>query len=101
MVEVVSPYAGSLRVSALFRQALAQAPREKTEAWQADMEEAVLLVKCLQQRDNTLVRLMQRLVSLQRRYILEGDAEMMPLTRAQLAIELEVHEFHHFPRSRR
>jgi RNA polymerase sigma-54 factor len=92
VVEVVSPYAGSLRVSALFRQALAQAPREKSEAWQADMEEAVLLVKCLQQRDNTLVRLMQRLVTLQRRYILEGDAEMIPLTRAQLAEELEVHE---------
>jgi RNA polymerase sigma-54 factor len=92
VVEVVSPYAGSLRVSALFRQAIAQAPRDKSEAWQADMEEAVLLVKCLQQRDNTLVRLMQRLVTLQRRFILEGDAEMIPLTRAQLAEELEVHE---------
>jgi RNA polymerase sigma-54 factor len=92
VVEVVSPYAGSLRVSPLFRQALAQAPREKNEAWQADLDEAVLLVKCLQQRDNTLVRLMQRLAMLQRRYILEGDAAMVPLTRAQLACELEVHE---------
>ena len=92
VVEVVSPYAGSLRVSPLFRQALAQAPRDKNEAWQADLDEAVLLVKCLQQRDNTLVRLMQRLAMLQRRYILEGDAAMVPLTRAQLAGELEVHE---------
>jgi RNA polymerase sigma-54 factor len=92
VVEVVSPYAGSLRVNPLFRQALTQAPREKSEAWQADIEEAVLLVKCLQQRDNTLVRLMQRLAALQRRYILEGDAAMVPLTRAQLAGELEVHE---------
>lgn len=92
VVEVVSPYAGSLRVSPLFRQALAQAPRDKNEAWQADLDEAVLLVKCLQQRDNTLVRLMQRLAMLQRHYILEGDAAMVPLTRAQLACELEVHE---------
>jgi RNA polymerase sigma-54 factor len=91
-VEVISPYAGSLRVSPLFRQALTQAPHEKSEAWQADIDEAVLLVKCLQQRDNTLVRLMQRLVMLQRRYILEGDASIVPLTRAQLASELEVHE---------
>ncbi|OGO38991.1 MAG: hypothetical protein A2W35_02855 [Chloroflexi bacterium RBG_16_57_11] len=52
----------------------------------------MLLVKCLQQRDNTLVRLMQRLAVLQRHYILEGDAAMVPLTRAQLAGELEVHE---------
>jgi RNA polymerase sigma-54 factor len=92
VVEVISPYAGSLRVSPLFRQALTQAPHEKSEAWQADIDEAVLLVKCLQQRDNTLVRLMQRLVMLQRRYILEGDASIVPLTRAQLASELEVHE---------
>lgn len=92
IVEVVSPYAGSLRISPLFRQALAQAPREKSQAWQDDLNEAVLLVKCLQQRDNTLVRLMQRLAILQRRYILEGDAAMLPLTRAQLAEELGVHE---------
>jgi RNA polymerase sigma-54 factor len=92
VVEVMSPYAGALRVSPLFRQALAQAPREKNEAWQADLDEAVLLVKCLQQRDNTLVRLMQRLAMLQRGYILEGDAAIIPLTRAQLAGELDVHE---------
>ena len=35
---------------------------------------------------------MQRLAMLQRRYILEGDASMVPLTRAQLAGDLEVHE---------
>jgi RNA polymerase sigma-54 factor len=92
VVEVVSPYAGSLRVNPLFRQALAQAPHEKSEAWQGEIDEAVLLVKCLQQRDHTLVRLMQRLAALQRNYILEGDAAMLPLTRAQLAVELEVHE---------
>jgi RNA polymerase sigma-54 factor len=92
IVEVVSPYAGALRVSPLFRQALTQAPREKSESWKSDLDEAVLLVKCLQQRDNTLVRLMERLVVHQRRYILEGDHAMRPLTRAQLALELEVHE---------
>ena len=59
--------------------------------WRAN-NGTVLLVKCLQQRDNTLVRLMQRLAMLQRHYILEGDAAMVPLTRAQLACELEVHE---------
>jgi RNA polymerase sigma-54 factor len=92
VVEVVSPYAGSLRISPLFRQALSQAPQEKSESWKSDLDEAVLLVKCLQQRDHTLVRLMERLVVHQRRYILEGDHAMRPLTRAQLAAELEVHE---------
>lgn len=92
VVEIVSPYAGSLRINPLFRQAISEAPTDKTEAWQADLDEATLLVKCLQQRDNTLVRLMSRLVVLQRDYILHGDACIIPLTRAHLAIELNVHE---------
>lgn len=92
VVEIVSPYAGALRVNPLFREALSQAPVEKDEHWQGDFEQANLLVKCLQQRNHTLVRLMERLVVLQRSFILEGDAHLSPITRAQLALELEVHE---------
>lgn len=92
VVEIVSPYSGSLRVNPLFRDAISEAPPEKAEHWQSDLESATLLVKCLQQRNQALVRLMQRLVTLQRRFILEGDAHLLPITRAQLATELEVHE---------
>ncbi|MEW5872503.1 MAG: hypothetical protein AB1894_24790 [Chloroflexota bacterium] len=92
VVEIIAPYAGALRVNPLFREALTQAPADKAEEWQADLEGASLLVKCLQQRNHTLVRLMQRLVGLQRQFILEGDAYLNPVTRAQLAAELEVHE---------
>lgn len=91
-VEVISPYAGSLRVNPIYREALAQAPEEVSTEMQADLENASLLVKCLQQRDHTLVRLMQRLAMLQRDYLLEGDAEMAPLTRAEIAKELGLHE---------
>lgn len=92
VVEILSPYAGSLRVNPLFRQALESASPDKAEKWQADLESATLLIKCLQQRDHTLVRLMQRLVVHQRDFILYGDAYLKPLTRAQLAAELGVHE---------
>ena len=92
VVEIVSPYAGALRVNKLFRQAISEAPPEKAEKWQADLDDAVLLVKCIQQRNNTLVRLMQRLVGLQRSYILHGDAHLAPITRAQMAEELDLHE---------
>jgi RNA polymerase sigma-54 factor len=92
VVEIISPFAGALRVNSLFRQVLADAPAEKAEQWQADLDQANLLVKCLQQRDNTLVRLMQRLVILQREYLLKGDAYLEPITRAQLADDLNVHE---------
>lgn len=92
MVEVISPYAGMLRVNTMFRQAISQAPEEKNEQWKSDLEKAELLVKCLQQRTNTMVRLMSRIAVLQRDYILNGDQHLLPLTRASLADELEVHE---------
>ncbi len=92
VVEIAMPFYGSLRVNPLFREALHEAPTEKTELWQEDLEQATLLVKCLQQRNHTIVRLMQKLVVKQRDFILYGDAYLKPITRADLADELEVHE---------
>jgi RNA polymerase sigma-54 factor len=92
VVEIVSPFSGRLRVSPMFRRALEQAPPEKTEQWNSDLEKADLLVKCLQQRTNTIVRLMRGIVKLQRKFILKGDGHLRPVTRARLAKELEVHE---------
>jgi RNA polymerase sigma-54 factor len=92
LVEIATPFRGTLHINPLFRQALRQAPEDKTENWKADMEQATLLVKCLQQRNQTLVRLLQRLVVLQRQFILKGDQHLQPLTRAFLAKELDLHE---------
>ena len=92
IVEIAMPFYGTLRVNPLFREALQQAPAEKSELWQEDLEQATLLVKCLQQRNHTIVRLMQRLVVIQREFILNGDAYIKPITRADMAEELEVHE---------
>lgn len=92
VVEVVSPYAGLLQVNPLFRQAICDAPKDKSEQWQADLESADLLVKCIQQRTNTIVRLMRLLTIRQREFILHGDSELQPTTRASLAEELGVHE---------
>jgi RNA polymerase sigma-54 factor len=91
-VEVFSPFAGMLRVNPLFREALQEAPDAKIDQWKSDLEQAELLVKCLQQRSTTIVRLMTRLAVLQRQFILNGDVCLQPLTRASLADELQVHE---------
>lgn len=92
IVEVALPLAGTLRINPLFREALQQAPEDKAEQWKSDLEQAALLVKCLQQRNHTIVRLMQRLTVFQREFILRGDAHLLPVTRAAFAQELEVHE---------
>ena len=92
VVEVISPLSGKLRVNPLFRKAIKQAPDEKAGEWQKAIEEASLLIKCIQQRNHTIVRLMRRLVVLQRDFILNGNAFIHPITRASLAEVLEVHE---------
>lgn len=92
VVEIVSPFLGLLHVNPLFRKALGQAPADKVEQWKSDLERADLLVKCIQQRTNTMVRLMRRITKLQREFILQGDCFLHPYTRAKLAEELDVHE---------
>lgn len=92
VVEIVQPFAGSLRVSPLFRQALREASPETLNAWQDDLERARLLVKCAAQRARSLEEVMTRLARTQREFILHGDTKLRPLTRAALAQELGLHE---------
>lgn len=92
VVEIIMPIHGTLRVNPLFRQSIQQAPAEKREEWKNDLERASLFVKCLQQRNHTMQRMMQRIVSMQKTFILEGEKHLKPVTRAQIAHELEVHE---------
>jgi RNA polymerase sigma-54 factor len=92
IVEIAMPFCGTLRVNPLFKEAIQQAPEDKADLWQTDLEKATLLVKCIQQRNHTIVRLMQRLVVIQRGFILRGEAYLLPLTRAEMASELGVHE---------
>lgn len=92
VVEVITPLFGTLRVNPMFRQALREAPSERSDEWQQAIDRATLLVKCIGQRNHTLVRLMELLVTTQRQFILHGEMHLLPLTRARMARELDVHE---------
>jgi RNA polymerase sigma-54 factor len=93
IVEIISPYRGTLRINPLFRQAQKQAPDEKSDAWAKDIENASLLIKCLQQRNHTMEQLMTELVKEQRSYILSGDTALLqPQTQADMSGHLGVHE---------
>ncbi len=93
IVEIISPYRGTLRINPLFRQALKKAPVDKSEDWTQDIDSASLLIKCLQQRNHTMEQLMTVLVKKQREYILSGDpAQLEPQTQAEMSELLDVHE---------
>lgn len=92
VVEIILPIHGTLQINQLFRQATRQATEEAKEGMKSDLDRAALFVKCLQQRNHTMQRLMHRVVVFQREYILYGDRYIKPLTRALISTELDVHE---------
>jgi RNA polymerase sigma-54 factor len=92
VVEIIMPLAGTLRVNPLFKEAVRGSTDENKEAWKGDLERASLFVKCIQQRNHTMQRLLQRVVSIQKEFILKGDKYLKPITRASFSRELDVHE---------
>ncbi len=92
IVEIVWPISGTLRINPAFQKALSQASPEKSEQWNSDYQKAHLLIKCLGQRNHTLVKMMQKLAIKQRDFILKGSSFSKPITRAEVAEELNVHE---------
>jgi RNA polymerase sigma-54 factor len=92
VVEIFSAVPGWLRVNPQFREAISKALGDKAEEWTNHLEKAALFVKCLQQRNNTMRQLMEVLVSRQRRFILRGDRHLGPMTRADIATNIGVHE---------
>jgi RNA polymerase sigma-54 factor len=92
IVEIIMPTSGTLQVNPLFKQAIKQASEESKVELKGDLEKASLFVKCLQQRNHTMERLLTRVVSMQRDFIINGEKYLRPITRAQLSREMEVHE---------
>jgi RNA polymerase sigma-54 factor len=92
LVEIFTPLSGWLRVNPLFRKAMENADEAQADEWSRHLERATLFVKCLQQRNNTMRRLMEMLVSEQRTFILNGDRYLKPMTRALIAENIQVHE---------
>lgn len=92
MVEVFAPLSGWLRVQPEFKAALEDCAETEQETWGAAVERAALIAKCIQQRNHTMRRLMQIIAEEQRDFILGGDGDLRPLTRAKIAHTLGVHE---------
>lgn len=92
VVEIIMPFGGILQVSSLYKKAIKESEGESKDAMRGDMDRASLFVKCLQQRNHTMQRLMTLLVVTQRAYLTKGEEFLEPITRASLAEELGVHE---------
>ena len=92
IVEVILPYTGTLEINSLYKQAVQEAENEKKGDLKSDLDTASLFIKCLQQRNNTMQRLMEKVSNYQKTFINQGEKYLYPMTRAELAKELDVHE---------
>ncbi|MEN8172525.1 MAG: hypothetical protein ABFS03_06545 [Chloroflexota bacterium] len=92
VVEILFPIRGALRINPLFRKEIKKASSEMASQWQHDFEKANLLIKCLRQRGNTMQQLMTHITTHQREFINHGDKHLKPITRANVAEILNVHE---------
>lgn len=92
VVEIVMPISGYLRVNQFYKKELKNAPEDRMEEWKNDLDKANLLVKSLYQRNNTISDMMSILIARQESYIRNGEEYIQPLTRAQIASEMGVHE---------
>ncbi|MFC1936646.1 hypothetical protein ACFLYP_03155 [Chloroflexota bacterium] len=92
IVEIIWPIHGSLKINKDFQKIISELPSDKAKNWNQALEQANLLIKCLNQRNHTLVQLMQILSTLQRDFILQGDTHLKPTTRAKIAKDIGVHE---------
>lgn len=66
--------------------------RPEASALASQCQEAKWLIRSLEQRQETLLRIGNYLVSHQSNFLRFGDMSLRPLTQAQLANELEIHE---------
>jgi RNA polymerase sigma-54 factor len=92
IIEIFQPLNSNLILNSNYHAALKNVDKETKIKMREDLEKASLFIKCLQQRTNTILRMAQILVAIQERYIREGDKYLKPITRAEIAKKLGVHE---------
>ncbi len=80
-----------LRVNQLYASILQQ-NRGSNGALTGQLQEARWLIKNVQQRFDTILRVSQAIVDQQRQFFEYGDVAMRPLTLREIADELELHE---------
>lgn len=92
IVEVFTGLAGVLRIDPVIKAGLAEMVEADKVEWAEYIERAGLLAKCVQQRNNTMLRIAEIIVVEQLAFVLGGDSDLKPLTRSVLAGRLCLHE---------
>ena len=92
LVEINPAVLPRVRVHQFYASALRQHSTETTGLLNQRLQEARWMVKSLQQRFDTILRVAQAIVSRQQRFFSEGPQALQPLLLREIAAELNLHE---------
>ncbi len=81
-----------LRINQLYAGILKRNSKSSGEYLQTQMQEARWMIKNIQQRFSTILRVSQAIVDRQRNFFEHGEIAMRPLVLREIADELELHE---------
>ncbi len=81
-----------LRINQLYADILKRNRENSNQYLQTQMQEAKWMIKNIQQRFSTILRVSQAIVDRQRNFFEHGDIAMRPLVLREIAEELELHE---------
>jgi RNA polymerase sigma-54 factor len=93
-IEIPEQQAYPLRISATYADGLGRlgASAADRERWESFFHQARLFIRSIEQRWETLRRIARHLVEVQGPFLDHGEKRLRPLTRAQLADSIGVHE---------
>ena len=81
-----------LRINQLYADILKRNRENSNQYLQTQMQEAKWMIKNIQQRFSTILRVSQAIVDRQRNFFEHGEVAMRPLVLREIADELELHE---------
>lgn len=81
-----------LRINQVYADILKRNRENSSQYLQTQMQEARWMIKNIQQRFSTILRVSQAIVDRQRNFFEHGDIAMRPLVLREIAEELELHE---------
>lgn len=81
-----------LRINQLYADILKRNRENSNQYLQSQMQEAKWMIKNIQQRFSTILRVSQAIVDRQRNFFEHGEIAMRPLVLREIAEELELHE---------
>ena len=81
-----------LRINQLYADILKRNRENSSQYLQTQMQEAKWMIKNIQQRFSTILRVSQAIVDRQRNFFEHGEIAMRPLVLREIAEELELHE---------